>query len=188
MTHRILLFLSALSAVGLAGCCGPAKVDAASETLSAADAETLMAAAQETLGRMLFVMDKYDVEAGFLCTRPLRAGQFFELWRQDNASAQAFGQANLDSIRRTVEVFVEPADNTRAQLRCVVTVERLTLPPLPVRSMSQMAGMYTMGTQVRQSLILEREQARKMEWVSLGHDHALENRILTQIQHRLRKG
>lgn len=188
MTHRILLVLSALSTVGLVGCCGPATGRAAAEVLTASDAETLMAAAQETLGRMLFVMDKYDVEAGYLRTRPLRAGQFFEPWRQDNASAQAFARANTDSLRRTVEVFVEPGDSTATQLRCVVTVERLAMPPLQIRSMSRLAGLYTDSTRTRQTLTLEPEQLREMEWVGLGQDHALEDRILTQIQHRLRKG
>ena len=188
MMHRMILIVSAVGAICLAGCGGSAKTTlAAPELLTAPDSEQLMAAAQETLGRMFFVMDKYDLEAGYLRTRPKRASQFFEPWRQDNASATAFAQANLDSLRRTIEVFVEPHAGA-AGLRCVVTVEKLSLPPQPVPSMSQMAGLYTDITRTLQTLTLEKDLVRQMEWIDLGPDHALEHRIVTRIQKQLRKG
>jgi len=179
----------AAAAVCLAGCGGSAQKTAIAEVgITGLDANTLMAAAQETLGQMHFTMDKYDVEAGYLRTRPLRAGQFFELWRQDNASALAAGQANLDSLRRTVEVFVEPQDGMMG-LRCAVTVEKLSLPPRPTQGTTRLAGMYTASSSRKQTLALAQDPAGKqIEWINLGPDAALEQRIVGRIQKQLKKG
>jgi hypothetical protein len=188
MTHGKMFLVLSLSAVCLAGCGGSARSSvSAPAALTAPDAGVMLAAAQEALGRMHFVMDKYDVEAGYLRTRPQRAGQFFEPWRRDNASAAAFGQANLNSLRRTVEVYVEPQDWT-SQLRCVVTVEKLSIPPRPMRGMSWMAGMYTESDRRLQTLMLDATETERVEWIDLGPDHALEQRIVTEIQRQLRKG
>lgn len=189
MTNRKMVSLLALAAVCLAGCGGSAKKAAAAPAVvTGSDANSLLAAAQETLERMYFTMDKYDVEAGYLCTRPLRAGQFFEPWRKDNASGLAFGQANLDSLRRTVEVFVEPQGGVMG-LRCAVTVEKLSLPPRPVRGTASLAGMYTDSSLRKQSLAMEKDPAGKQtEWIDLGPDLALEQRILKRIQQQLKQG
>lgn len=185
---KTMLLLSGLASVCLAGCGGSATPTAsAPAALTAPDAEVMLAAAQEALGRMHFVMDKYDVSAGYLRTRPQRAGQFFEPWRRDNASWAAFGQANLNSLRRTVEVFVDPGDWT-SQLRCVVTVEKLSLPPRPIRGMAWVAGMYTDSDRRMQTLTLDTTEAERVEWIDLGPDPALEQRIVSAIQRQMRKG
>ncbi len=189
MTLGKMLFLTVLSTVCLAGCGGSVKTSSAeTAVLAGPNAEMLMAAAQETLGQMRFVLDKYDIEAGYLRTRPQRASQFFEPWRQDNASGKAFAQANIDSLRRNVEVFVESQQDGTALLRCVVNMEKLYIPPQPIRSMSRMAGMYTDSTRRQQTLTLEDQQLGQVEWVALGQDHALEQRILKQIRRQTNKG
>lgn len=185
MRIRKLFGIAVLAAGFLAGCGGASKTAATEPAmLTAPDAAAAMAAAQTTLSRMQFVMDKYDIEAGYLRTRPLRAGQFFEPWRQDNASARAFGQANIDSLRRTVEVFVEPQGQA-VQWRCVVMVERLSIPPRPIRGMSQIAGMYTDSSRMQQTLTLEDKQGAAIEWLPLGRDAELEARIVKRIQKQL---
>lgn len=189
MRYRILLHvvLTVLPAVGVVGCGHSEKSAAAADVLTASDAETLLTVAGQTLRQMHFVLDKYDVEAGYIRTRPQRAGQFFEPWRQDNASAEAFVQANMGSLMRTVEIFIEPEYGT-ISLRCVVTVEKLSLPPRPIRSMSRLAGMHTDSTRSVQTLALDRGQLRQIEWIDLGSDHALEQRLVSRIQDQLRKG
>lgn len=188
MKHTTLLLFLAMLAVALSGCGDSAKVVAtAPDSLTAPDADALMDAARQTLSRMLFVIDKYDIEAGYIRTRPQRGAQFFEPWRQDNASAAAFARANIDSLRRTVEVFVEPLEGTM-QLRCLVSVQKLALPPQPIQSMARLANMYTDSSRNLQTLAIEKEQLSRMEWLDLGPDHALEHRIVTQIQEQLGKG
>lgn len=184
MVYRILLWIAVLGVGVLAGCSGAHKAAAEPTVLTASDAAAALAAAQTTLGNMQFVMDKYDVEAGYLRTRPLRAGQFFEPWRQDNASLRAFGQANIDSLRRTVEVFVEPQGQA-VSWRCVVTVERLSIPPRPIRGMAQIAGMYTDSSRTQQTLMMEDKYGAPVEWLPLGQDAALAARIAERIQKQL---
>ncbi len=184
MNIKVLLWITALSVGFLAGCGGAKKAAAAPAALTASDVTAAMTAAQKTLSAMQFVMDKYDIEAGYLRTRPQRAGQFFEPWRQDNASVQAFGQANIDTLRRTVEVFAEPQGQT-VQWRCVVSVERLSLPAAPIRGMSKMAAMYTDSTQMLQTLSPEERFAGHMQWLPIGRDAELEARIVKRIQKQL---
>ena len=186
MTYRLLVFISAVAVVGLAGC-GHSEQTVARQSIASVapeQAETLLLhRAQQTLREMHFVIDKYDIEAGYIRTRPLRGGQFFELWRQDNASAALFAQANFDSLRRTVEVFVEPsAQTSRPGLKCVVTVEKLSLAPQPIRGMSHLSAMYTDSNRRLPTLVLGRTAAQQIEWLDLGTDPALEQRIINRIQ------
>lgn len=187
MMHRKMVCLMALLSGCLVGCGGASRKAAAPAVLTGSDPAVMMAAAQETLERMHFTMDKYDVQAGYLRTRPLRAGQFFEPWRTDNASLSAAGQANIDSLRRTVEVFVEPQEGV-VQLRCAVTVEKLSMRPRPIQSTSRLPSMYTDSSRKRQSLAMDEGlMGQTIEWVDLGPDQALEQRILSKIQRQLRK-
>ncbi len=185
MRYSVLISTSALIMMITAAGCGPAvRSQAALEPMVAGDKAAAMDAAERALREMYFTIDKFDADAGYIRTHPLRAGQFFELWRRDNASPQAFAHANLDSLRRTVEIVLEP-DNDVIALRCVVTVEKLTLPPQPVRSMSQLAGMYTDSSRRVQTLALDRDIIARAQWIDLGPDEALQHYILTQIQRRL---
>lgn len=188
MTYRTATGLfGLLAAVFAAGCGGFARTGASPDGLIVSDKAAALAAAEQTLRRMHFVIEKYDIEAGYIRTRPLRAGQFFEPWRQDNASAAGFARANLDSLRRTVEVFVEPEDGGGMPLRCVVTVEKLSIPPQPIRRMAHLANMYTDSTQRVQTLAVGREAAERIEWIELAPDDALEQRIIERIQQQGRR-
>ncbi|HDS84287.1 MAG TPA: hypothetical protein ENN97_03740 [Phycisphaerales bacterium] len=184
MTYRTGIGLLGLLATFMAGCGGSVRTETAADGLIVSDKAAALAAAEQTLRRMQFVIEKYDIEAGYIRTRPLRAGQFFEPWRQDNASAAAFARANLDSLRRTAEVFVEP-DDGRMRLRCVIAVEKLSIPPRPIRRMAHLTNMYTDSTQRVQTLAVGREAAEQIEWIDIGPDEALQRYITAQIERRL---
>ena len=64
-------------------------------------------AAERVLTRMHFAIEKLDAEQGVVKTRPLRGAQFFEFWRSDNVSSYDCEEANLQSVRRTVELRVK---------------------------------------------------------------------------------
>lgn len=186
MTYRTGLWgllLTAAAVVCVVGCADARRTAVPVDRLAVQDKAAAMAAAQETLRQMHFVIEKYDLEAGYIRTFPLRAGQFFEPWRQDNASMEALAQANLHSLRRTVEIFVEMSEpSARPSLHCRVTVEKLSLPPRPIRTMSRMANLYTDSSQRVQSLDLDEAFIAAMEWIDMGTDAALEQRILARIQ------
>ena len=154
--------------------------------LPVADKDLAMHAAQDVLAEMLFVIEKFDTQAGVIRTRPLTAAQFFEFWRHDNVGPQTAAQANLHSMQRIVQVNVSEQNNN-VSVECQVQVRRLSIPEKKFASVSQAANMFTTGSTSLQKLELNEEQQEKMAWIDLGPDHALEHKILTLIQKRITK-
>jgi len=141
----------------------------------------IMGITEDVLTGMNFVIEKYDVEAGFVRTKPLRAGQVFEFWRRDNAAPAATAEANLHSIRRTAQLNVSEESGVVCTA-CNVGVERLSLPEREITGMSWLAGMFTDSDQTQQRLALRPEQQEGMAWIDLGPDPALERKILALIE------
>jgi len=177
-------FAIAIGLLVLAGC-GSEQQIAPSEPvcLRTADKSRIMEIAEDVLTRMNFVVEKYDVEAGFVRTKPLRGGQIFEFWRSDNAGPAAAAEANLHSLRRSTEVTISES-NGQMCATCRVQIERLSLPEKEITGMSWLAGMFTDSSRTRQRLALRPEQQEGMTWIELGPDPALERRILTSIEEK----
>ncbi len=187
MNIRKCMFAVAMAlAAGLAGCSSQQVAVATPEPLSVAGANKtrVMSVAEDVLTQMRFTVEKADTEKGYIRTRPLRGGQFFEFWRKDNASAAQFAEANLHSIQRTVELNITESD-VGVQVKCDVGVRRLSLPENDRVARSRAANMFTSSSIAQQSLTVNAEQAQRMEWIELGPDPALETRILQLIQRRI---
>lgn len=152
--------------------------------LPTADKDLAMRAAHGVLAEMLFVIEKYDPQAGVIRTSPLTAAQFFEFWRHDNVEPQTAAMANLHSVQRIVHVNVSE-ENNNVSVDCQVQVRRLSIPEKEFAAVSQAAGMFTTGDISLQRLELNDEQKEKMAWIDLGPDHALEHKILTLIRERI---
>ena len=172
---------------GLAGC-GNGNQIAQSEPvcLRTADKSRIMEIAEDVLMRMNFVIEKYDVETGFIKTKPLRGGQLFEFWRSDNASGAAAAEANLHSIRRTAQLNVSES-GYQLCAKCDVEIQRLSLPEKEIVGMARLAGMFTGSSRIRQRLRLNPEQEAGMAWINLGPDAGLERKILTLIEKKFIK-
>jgi hypothetical protein len=147
----------------------------------------VMQAAQKVLLKMHFDIEKNDLEARYIRTRPLSGAQFFEFWRKDNASAFAREQANLHSIRRVVELDFYP-ENTTTCIQCRVNVSRLSIPERPIQGFSYMGGLYTDSHTREQTLDVGTERTEGIEWLDIGPDHDLERKILELIQQDIQKG
>lgn len=166
----------------LAGCTRPQQVVSSdSLCLPQISVDKSMDAARTVLEKMQFSIEKYDPDVYYIRTRPLSGGQFFELWRQDNASGYDTAQSNLQSIRRIVEIQATPYAN-RTCLECRVYVQQLSLPESPIRSTRLVAGSFTDSTTSYQTLQLDKEQLEKMEWLDKGLDRELEQKILSKIR------
>jgi hypothetical protein len=159
-------------------------------------------AAERVLTRMHFAIEKLDAEQGIVKTRPLRGAQFFEFWRSDNASSYAWQEANLQSIRRTVELRVRneagdrrpeaggadslpPATSGLLCLECVVSVQRLDLPENEVAGASEGYQVRSRSTAALQRIQISPQQRRAMTWIDLGEDRDLAARVLDRIAKRL---
>ena len=142
-----------------------------------------MEIAEDVLTGMNFVIEKLDVETGYIKTRPLRGAQGFEFWRTDNASRANAAEANIHSIQRTAWVeFTKQGGEIHA--KCDVQTRRLSMPEQPILGISYVASLYTGSSRSLQSLRLPSDD---FTWIDLGPDPALEQKILQQIQQKIAK-
>jgi len=141
-------------------------------------------AAEEVLAGMQFTFEKLDAEAGLIRTRPHRAGQFFEFWQSDNVGGFNVAEANLQTIRRSVEVRVKEEDG-RTCMDCNTRIERLSLPENEVASTAQAYRMHSGSEAMVQTFALTPQQRAGMAWVDLGEDPALAGEVLRRIEQRL---
>ncbi|MBN2130719.1 MAG: hypothetical protein JW741_14555 [Sedimentisphaerales bacterium] len=171
----------------LVGCAAKPQGQQATEPLVLAGATRadVMQATRETVSAMHFHIDKFDVESGVVHTKPLRGAQFFELWRNDNVGGFNAAEANLNTIRRFVELRIAERDSA-LHVDCSVWVQRLSLPENEVASVSQAYRMHSQSTPSVQRLELEREQKKGMAWVDLGRDARLEAEILKRIESKMK--
>jgi hypothetical protein len=203
---RIKIVQSVLLAAPLlwAGCGGrnvsPASMRMACETDTAVAAA--MQAAQDVLTDMHFPIEKLDCQQGIIRTAPLRGAQFFEFWRRDNASAFDTAEANLQSIRRSVEIRVgkmgaehgpQTADTPGLQspkgdlrIDCDVQVQRLSLPENEIASISQAYRIHTRSDAAMLRLDVSPQQQEGMAWMDLGQDRRLATEILKRIVDKLK--
>lgn len=185
MNSKKIRFCLSIILCGLLGGCQNAQSAGKQRALARSSSDTkthIVRAAQEVLREMAFEIEKVDTDAGYLRTRPLRAGQFFEVWRRDNASWPTYARANLDTLRRIVEIQVRE-DN---QIECAVILEKLYIPAVALRGATQYGHLYTRSRHSSiLSLTLEPQLAQNAEWIGLGPDEPLQQRILQQIQKKL---
>ncbi|RKY10005.1 MAG: hypothetical protein DRP65_07175 [Planctomycetota bacterium] len=175
-------FSIAMGLLLLVGCSSEQQITPSEPVcLRSTDKSRIMEITEDVLTRMNFVIEKYDVEAGFVRTKPLRAGQVFEFWRSDNAAPDAWAEANLHSIRRTAQLNISEESGVVCTT-CQVEIERLSLPEREITGMSWLAGMFTDSDQTQQRLTLNPEQQEGMAWLDLGPDPALERKILVLIE------
>lgn len=143
-----------------------------------------MSVAEAALGRMHFVIEKADPQRGIIRTKPLTGAQFFEFWRSDNVGPARVVEANLHTLRRSVELRLQP-DGGQIRIDCHVHVQRLSLPANEVASVSQAYRMYSKSTPTIQRLELEPGQQEDLAWIDLGEDRALAERILKRVAERI---
>lgn len=184
---KILCVALTATAIAPMGCHGYRQVEQAAEPLRLTDAAyaDVVQAAEATLGGMRFAIEKLDAEQGIIRTEPLRGAQFFEFWRSDNASLLSAAEANLHTIRRTVEVRIREETDRGVCVDCDVWVQRLSLPENEVASISQAYRIHSRSTAAFQTLELDPQQRLAMAWIDLGNDPRLAAEILERIERRL---
>jgi len=148
------------------------------------DKAAVVRTAEDVLRRMHFTIDKADANRGLVRTKPLPGAQFFEFWRSDNVGSFNSLQANIHSIRRTVELNVN-SKGEKLLVTCNATVERLSLPEHEVSSSARAYAMFSKSTASLQNLRLHPEQEKRAAWLNLGRDGELETMILKHIERKL---
>jgi len=158
------------------------------ERICAANVEKrqAMQAAEEVLGEMHFSVEKEDIEQGFIRTQPLSGAQFFEFWRSDSVGKFNSAEANLQSIRRTVELNMSE-EGGQLCIDCTVRTERLSMPGREVTSSSRAYRVFSKSDTSMQKMNMYPEQKSAMAWIDLGKDVRLETEILKRIEKQIVK-
>jgi hypothetical protein len=196
MNGRIVLCIVLVGAALSLGCASHPAAPESTQVLCPEGITTaqIIEAAHDVLADMHFSFEKLDVEHGFVQTRPLRAGQFFEFWRSDNVGAFDTIEANVQSIRRTVglRVTTEAPDAlspspvaSGLRIECDVQVQRLALPGNEIAGISQAYMMHTRSQATLQVLDVTPQQRAGMTWIDLGPDPELAAEILKRIEKKL---
>lgn len=185
---RNILFCAWVALAFLTGCTAShrqaGEVDEDALLVSDVTVADAMSAAEDVLTRMHFTVDKADPERGLMTTRPLSGAQFIEFWRSDNVGLARALEANVHTLRRSVELQFRPAAS-RLAVNCTVKVQRFSLPENEVVSVSRAYRMHSQSTSTIQRLELEPWQREGLAWIDLGDDPMLARRILRRIARKI---
>ena len=188
---------SVVFCVFLAGCAPGAKpgqhrsdvaAQAGTERICLADVQkaAAMQVAEDVLAKMHFTIEKADAEAGLIRTRPLPGAQFFEFWRTDSVGGFNSTEANLHSIRRTLELRFGKKEDGLC-IDCDVKTERLNLPEQEVTSSARAYELFSSSSSSLQSMHLNPAQETGIAWTDLGKDRGLALEVLGRIQKQISK-
>ena len=182
------LFLAGVLLLG--GCGGQQRSDVEVRPVCFADADkaAVMQAGEDVLAQMHFTIEKADAEAGLVRTRPLAGAQFFELWRRDSVGRFNSAEANLHSLRRTVELNIRDADQGLC-IDCAARTQRLSLPEQEVGTPGAGGAreMFSRSPGAPGSLrqMQANPESATADWIDLGSDSRLAAEILRRIEKRL---
>ena len=167
----------------LAGCAGNGYV-VTTEQVCTSDVTKpqLMASAEKVLAEMHFSIEKLDANTGYIKTVPLSGAQTLEFWRADSVGSFNRAEADLQTLRRTVELGITD-DNAPGQvcINCIATTERLSMPQDLTASGQSQIVMSGRQKSVRKL----GERKADLRWVNLGRDAQLETEILKRISKQL---
>jgi len=187
------MLVSVLLLVGATiGCLGPRRNDyqlsqAVSITDPSAQADRLWEAAQDTLRRHRFRLDRVDRCAGIITTMPETSQTLFEFWRHDVDSWPDLWEATLNPLRRWVEVIVTRGENnTWNELAVVVHKERFSSPDRQFNSTG--AAYQYFGDNLPSTTGMMRVTPEHDVWLDQGRDAAMEEYLLGAILERAGSG
>ena len=142
-----------------------------------------MTAGEKVLADMHFAIEKFDVETGLIRTAPLPGAQSFEFWRSDSVGSFNRTEADIQSIRRTVELNITEQDNQLC-INCKAITQRLSMP----QGISTDEQGYATLVETRRPIERIQPTARQksnINWINLGRDTQLETEIISRIEKQL---
>jgi hypothetical protein len=176
----LMIALAACAALGVSGCGKQVSVSPSDPIcLSLVGKTEMMETAQQILVKKKFIIEKYDIDAGYILTRPMRGSQFFEPWRGDTVGAANKAASNIHSIERVITMnFTQ--DTGQLCVECIVDSRRLSMPEKQLIANSQAAAVFVGGG--TSGLELKPDTEEDIAWIDLGRDGALERDILERIK------
>ncbi len=176
MSSVRITILFVMPALFAGGCIEPRqkKIDAPAPLCFAnLDTPEAIRISEKALYEMHFRIAKSDPMVGYLLTEPLEGAHNFEFWRKDNVGVYNRAEANLHSLRRTIELKYDLSGDNLC-LTCTSRVERLSMP------------VKTTGTFQSQTIELKSARESERDWIDLGPDHALEQYLIKKIDKKIK--
>jgi len=184
--HKLFIVVSVCGFFVFAGCGQQAQVKNVERIcLGGLDRAKAVEVSEEVLRDMNFTVTKAEPELGYVLSRPLAGGQFFEFWRKDNVGSLNNAEANLHSIRRTVELRMDE-EPQEVCINCRVRVERLSLSEPAEKGVGIKYDRIT-GQRMRTSVLKLEPEAEQKQWIELGNDEELATAILHRIEKKVAK-
>ena len=169
-------FLISLVFVGF-GCSNRVRIPVKQPVcISGTDVEAVMERCSSVLEKFGFVIEKYDAEVGYILTRPLRGGQFFEVWRRDNVGRENVKEASAHSVRRIAEIELR-RDAGKICVECVVNKWRLGMVDDEPLMWAKVPQMYTGGS----DRLMPDAENEQIYWIEMGEDELLEDALLRDL-------
>ena len=157
-------------------------------SVSAANFDKLWRAADLAARDLLFMPQTQDRRAGIYETEPVTSGQWFEPWRRDAITPRQRTQSSLATIRRTIRVEFDKADDGTYVARPSVLVERYALAERRITTSAGYRSVFreentTLGTiETDAGLVL-----LPSYWYPIGNDPVLEARLAKAMAANLTK-
>jgi hypothetical protein len=170
----------------VAGCARVSEMRLANPmALTGADPATAEQVARRVLTEMRFPIEYPSARPGLVATGPLTGDSWFEFWRKDTVGSHQIAESSLHTVRRRVIVSVAPKGQG-CEVLVRVAKERLSAPGVAPEQISGAVSLYD-----PRDSDLQRQDAlavTKYQWIDMGRDEALEQRILDRIQTALGRG
>ena len=138
-----------------------------------------------------FIVDQRDRREGLIATLPMTGQQWFEFWRKDAATPRDLAEGSLQTIYRTVRVFIEPVADSEELFaaRVVVISSRSEQITSPLTNVVQAYSLFAIPGRVRQiENMLSRQSVEDIPGsrvTTLGRDVELESKIAVAIAARV---
>jgi hypothetical protein len=145
--------------------------------------QALWTASLDVLRSRLFEIDRSDLRAGVITTRPETSQDIVEFWRRDVATRYDLLEASMHTVRRWVEVRILTAtDNHPEELQVAVYKERYNTIERQVTSSA--GGLRVFDPDVPSTLGRRYRPLEDAYWTPVGRDSALESRLMQEILDR----
>lgn len=186
--HRFTTVVILLLLPAVTGCLGPRRDDyQSSRGVAIADpsalADTVWEAAQDTLRRHRYRLDRIDRRAGVITTMPETSQTLFEFWRRDVDTWPDLLEATLNPLRRRAEVRVTRGDDGAwSEIAVVVHKERFSSPDRMFNSTG--AAYQYFGSNLPSTTGIDQLTTEHDVWLGEGRDPAMEEHLLRAIFER----
>jgi hypothetical protein len=147
---------------------------------SSADAPTVQQVTRSVLQNLRFVIEVPPANENQITTEPITGASWFEFWREDTIGVFQHVESSLHTVRRRVSVTVAPGEHGGASVAIKVTKERMSAPDIGPNTIAQTFSIYDL--EHSELARFDETDPQYFQWVEMGRDDRLEQRILERIQ------